>query len=574
MRKLLIYLEPYRPTIGLVVLLLFLQALCQLYLPTLMADIVDIGIAQGDIAFIIRVGAVMLLVALIGAAFTVAGGYYSAKVAMGLGKDLRSAVFTRIEGFSLQEFNRFGTSSLITRTTNDITQIQQVVLMLLRMMVLAPVMAVGGIVMAVSKNAELSLIMVVVIPILGLGVWVISRKVIPLLRLVQERVDKLTLVLRERLTGVRVIRAFNRDAHEQQRFTAANRDLTTMAITVNRIMAGMMPLMMLVMNLTTIAIVWFGGFKIEAGRMQVGDLMAFIQYGMNIMFSFVMASMILAMLPRASASLSRVAEVLDVTPLIVDPPVAKSGDQRGVVEFREVTFSYPGAEKPTLCRISFTARPGEMTAIIGGTGSGKSALVSLIPRFYDVDQGAVLVGGVDVREWNQADLRARIGFVPQNPVLFSGTIADNIRVGKEDASEAEIQRAAEIAQAAEFIAELKDGYAATVAQGGTNLSGGQKQRLAIARVILRRPEIYVFDDSFSALDYKTDAKLRLALKEATKDATVIIVAQRVSTVMNADQIIVLDEGRIAGIGTHAELYRTCQVYREIVASQLSEEELA
>jgi ATP-binding cassette subfamily B protein len=561
-----------------VFVLVFFQSMSDLYLPTLMSDIVDKGIINGDIPYIWKIGGFMLLVALGGVFCSIGASYLSAKVAGGFAKNLRSRVFQHVQNFSLQEFDKLGTASLITRTTNDITQMQQVLTMILRMMISAPMMCIGGIIMAVSKDAKLSLVIVVIVPVLAGAIFVIASKGLPLFKAMQVKLDKLNRVLRENLTGIRVIRSFNRIEHEQKRFNEANYDLTQTAVKVNKIMAAMMPIMMLVMNFSTIAIVWFGGFRIENGSMQVGDLMAFIQYAMQIMFSLIMVSVIFVMVPRASASAVRINEVLDMEPQIVDPAqsasVSKGEEKRGYLEFRDVTFSYPGAEQPAIRHISFSASPGETTAIIGGTGSGKSTMLSLIPRFYDVDSGSVKVNGVDVKELTQEELRAKIGYVPQKAVLFTGTIADNLRYGKSDATDEELRQAAEIAQATEFISKMKDGFQSEISQGGTNVSGGQKQRLSIARALVRKPEIYVFDDSFSALDFKTDAKLRTALKEVTADATVLIVAQRASTVMDADRIIVLDEGRIAGIGKHRELMETCDVYREIVSSQLSEEEIA
>jgi ATP-binding cassette, subfamily B, multidrug efflux pump len=477
--------------------------------------------------------------------------------------------------FSLHEFDKMSTASLITRTTNDTTQVQQVWIVILGFMITAPMMMIGGIILAIAQDATLSWILVVVIPILVAAIVLIMRKAIPLFRVMQVKLDKLNLILDEGLSGVRVIRAFDRMRYEEQRFDEANLDLTDVAIRVNRIVAWLMPIMMLVLNVSSVAILWFGAIRINNNQMQVGALFAFLQYAMLILFGLLMVSMLFIMLPRAAASADRINEVLAMEPEIEDAEQVKRADEiKGYVEFQDVTFSYPGAEEPALNNISFSARPGEVTAIIGGTGAGKSTLVSLIPRFYDIDSGHILVDGVDVREMAQKDLRAKIGFVPQKAVLFSGTIAENIRYGKEDASDEEVQYAAEVAQATEFISEMKDGYDSVIAQGGTNVSGGQKQRLSIARALVRKPEIYVFDDTFSALDFKTDARLRAALKRETLDSTVLIVAQRVSTVMDADQIIVLDEGRIAGIGTHRALMRSSGVYREIVTSQLSMEEIA
>lgn len=575
MFKLFRFLKPFSAAIGCVLVLIFFQSLAELYLPTLMSDIVDKGIVHGDTDYILRIGGFMLLVALGGTICAVIASFLSSKTSMGFGRDLRSRVFSRVESFSLQEFDKVGTATLITRTTNDITQVQQVLLMMMRMVIGAPMMCIGGIIMAVSKDATLSLIFVAVLPLLAGFIALIASKGVPLFKAMQVKLDKLNLVLRENLTGIRVIRAFNRIDHEKKRFHEANLDLTNTAIKVNKIMAFMMPVMMLLMNFTTIAIIWFGGIRIDHGDMQVGSLMAFIQYAMQIMFSLIMVSMMFVMIPRASASAVRINEVLEIVPQINDPGEAKNANaEKGYVEFKNVTFSYPGAEQPALNNISFTAAPGEVTAIIGGTGSGKSTLISLLPRFYDVDSGSVMVDGVDVREMTQEELRKKIGFIPQKAVLFTGTVADNIRYGKEDATDEEILQAAETSQAMEFISGMPEGFDSPISQGGTNVSGGQKQRLSIARALVRRPEVYIFDDSFSALDFKTDAKLRAALKKETAESTVLIVAQRVSTVMDADRIIVLDEGQITGIGNHKELLKTCEVYREIVTSQLSEEEIA
>ncbi|MDA8233213.1 MAG: ABC transporter ATP-binding protein [Clostridia bacterium] len=575
MLKLFRFLKPYKFSIAGLLVFLLLQSLGELYLPTLMADIVDDGIAKGDLDYILRVGGFMLLVAVASAICVILASYLSAKAATGFGKDLRSRVFAQVESYSLNEFDKIGTASLITRTTNDITQVQQVLIVMMRMMVSAPMMCIGGIIMAVSKDAKLSLVLLGVIPLLAGIIIYTARRGMPLFKAMQAKIDKLNLVTRENLTGVRVIRAFNRLDHEKVRFGEANRDLTDTAIKVNQLMAVVWPIMMLFMNFTTVAIIWFGSVRIDAGDIQVGDLMAFILYATQIMFSLVMASFLFVMVPRAEASAIRINEVLNTLPEIKDPTAVKeAGGTKGLVEFNKVTFSYPGAEQPALSNISFKARPGEITAIIGGTGSGKSTLISLIPRFYDIEMGSILVNGVDVREMTQESLRAKIGLVPQMAVLFTGTVTDNIRYGKEDATDKEVKEAAETAQATEFISQMEEGFESVIAQGGTNVSGGQKQRLSIARALIRRPEVYIFDDSFSALDFKTDARLRAALKKDTVNSTVIIVAQRVSTVMDADQIIVLDNGQIAGIGSHKELLKNCEVYREIVSSQLSEEELA
>ncbi|GGN93707.1 ABC transporter ATP-binding protein [Saccharibacillus kuerlensis] len=574
MLKLFRMLKPYRVGVVFVLLMVFVQALSELFLPTLMADIVDNGIAKNNIPHIWQIGGIMLGVALIGVICSIVASYLSAKVSMGFSRDLRSRVFSHAQRFTLKEFDQFGTASLITRTTNDITQIQQVLTMMLRMMAMAPMMMIGGIIMAVSKDAQLSLVLVVVIPVLALLILLIGRSALPLFKAMQKKIDRLNLVLRENLTGIRVIRAFGRENSERERFDQASGDLRDTAIRVNKIMAFMMPAMMLILNFSTIAIIWFGSIRIEAGEMQLGNLMAFVQYAMQILFSLIMVSIIFVMVPRASVSAGRVNEVLDAVPDITDPLSPSLTVQKGRLEFRDVTFSYEGAEAPALSNISFEAGPGEVTAIIGGTGSGKSTLVSLIPRFYEASEGAVLVDGIDIREMAQEELRSKLGYVPQKALLFTGTVAENIRYGYAEATDEEIREAARTAQAEEFINGLEEGYDSPISQGGSNLSGGQKQRLSIARALVRRPEIYIFDDSFSALDFKTDARLRAALKRETQDATVLMVAQRVSTVMDADRIIVMEEGRIAGVGTHAELMETSDVYREIVSSQLSAEEVA
>lgn len=574
--KLLRYLKPYSASVAAVFGLTFLHSIAELLLPTLLAAIVDTGIVNGNVPYILQRGGIMLLVALGGAACIITGNYLSSRVALGFGADLRSSIFEHVESFSLPEFDRIGTASLITRTTNDITQIQMVAVIVLRMMIGAPLMCIGGIIMALSRDVQLSKVLLVIIPFLGLAATFAASRVIPLFRTMQRKLDRLNLVLRENLTGVRVVRAFNRTQQEQKRFDRANEELTATAIKVNKIMAAIMPAMMISLNFTAIAVIWFGGLRIDAGQMQLGDLIAFLQYIMLIMFSLIMVSMMFIMLPRASVSADRINEVLAIVPGITDPAAAVTakGAAKGLVELKEVAFSYPGAEQPVLSGITFSAAPGEVTAIIGGTGSGKTTLVNLLPRFYDVSSGAICIDGVDLRQMTQAELRAKIGLVPQKAFLFSGSVADNIRFGLEEATDEEIRKAAAIAQAGGFIEELPGGFDAPIAQGGANLSGGQKQRLAIARALVRRPRIFIFDDSFSALDFKTDARLRAALKEETGAATVFIVAQRVSTIMDADRIVVLESGKIAGMGTHKELLNSCPVYREIVLSQLAEEEIA
>ena len=574
MLRLAKYLKPYLGPTLLTLLLLFLQTISNLFLPALMSKIVDVGIGTGDTGYILRIGLLMLLVALIGSIFMIFANLNSAKVAMSFSRDLRKDLFIKVESFSLGEFNKIGTSSLITRTTNDITQVQQFILMSLRMMVTAPLMVIGGLIMALSTNLELSVILLISIPILVIVILFVSRSGMPLFKSMQLKIDQLNLVLREHLTGIRVIRAFNKVSYEQKRFDEANGDLMQTAIKVNKLMAVLMPSMMLIMNLTAVAILWFGGIRIQAGAFEVGSLIAFIQYVMQIMMALVMVTMMFVLIPRASASAERINEVLE-TPFEIQDHVSveTACNLHGQVTFKDVTFSYPNSEEPALTHISFNTEPGKTTAIIGGTGSGKSTLISLIPRFYDVTSGQLLVDGMDIKDMTQAQLRQKIGLVPQKAILFNGTIRDNMKYGKEDATDEEIWKALEIAQARDFVSEMEDGLDSYISQGGSNISGGQKQRLCIARALIRKPEIYIFDDSFSALDFKTDANLRKALKNETTNSAVILVAQRISTIMDADEIIVLYDGKIVGQGTHKELLDTCDVYKEIALSQLSKEEI-
>lgn len=575
MLKLYRYLKPYTLFVIGVVGFVFLQTIADLYLPTLMADMINDGVMQGDTNKILQIGGLMLLVAGGGTLCSIVASFLSSKSSVGLGTILRNEIFRKVESFSLHEFDSLGTATLITRSTNDVNQIQQVTMLIMRMMISAPMMAIGGIFLAMRQDRELTVVLAVAMPVLAGVIIFIASKMMPLFKKIQVKIDRINLVMREKLTGIRVIRAFNTIGRESKRFEEANFDLTDNYIKVNRIMAFMMPSIMLIMNLTTLAIIWFGGIYISRGEMDLGALSAFMQYGMQIMMSMLMLAMMFIMVPRAQAAAVRINEVLDTVPEITDPAQPKENFVgKGHIEFRDVTFSFHGAEEPSLKNISFTAHPGEVTAIIGSTGSGKSTLLNLIPRFYEVDSGSILIDGVDVRDITQENLREKIGMVPQKAFLFSGTIAENIRFGKDDATDDEIERAARIAQAEEFIKGMEGGYQHEIAQGGLNVSGGQKQRLSIARALVRKPEVYLFDDSFSALDFKTDARLRAALKNEIGESTEIIVAQRVGTVMDADRIIVLDEGRIAGIGTHRELLSTCEVYREIVTSQLSEEEIA
>ncbi|CEN23218.1 ABC transporter ATP-binding protein [Paraclostridium sordellii] len=574
MLKLLKNLKKYKWVVVIIFLLVFIQALCDVYLPNLMSNIVDIGIINNDKAYILKIGFIMLGVSLIGVIATILASYFGAKVAMGFGRDIREKVFEQVETFSLKEVNDLGVSSLITRTTNDVTQIQQVLIIMLRMMLYAPMVAIGATIMAIRKDSKLSLIILVSIPILILSIYLIASKAIPLFKKMQKNVDKLNRVLRENLTGIRVIRVFNKYELEKQKFEKSSFQLSDIAIKANRTITLLMPIMMLLVNLSIIAVVWFGGIRIDKGNMQVGDLIAFIQYLTQIMFALMMLSMMFVMVPRASASADRINEILGKKSEIYSKEKAiKETEKTGYLEFKNVSFYYDENSEKVLDNINFTSGPGETTAIIGGTGSGKSTLIKLIPRLLEVNEGEVLVDGINVKDMDLKVLRDKIGYVPQKSVLFTGTIKENIVYGDDDASNDDIKSAIDISQSKEFINEKKDRENSYIAQGGNNVSGGQKQRLAIARAIVKKPEIYIFDDSFSALDFKTDKKLREALKEETKKSTVIIVAQRVSTVINADRIIVLDEGKVIKIGTHKELLETCDIYKEIVYSQLSKEEI-
>ncbi|HAA4821066.1 TPA_asm: ABC transporter ATP-binding protein [Listeria monocytogenes] len=574
MMKLMKRLKPYWLSITAVLVLTFGQVIGQLYLPTLMSNIIDKGVVTGDTDYIWSTGMKMLLISFASVILSVIVVYLASRISMGFGKELRDKIFTKVEDFSLQEFDKVGTSSLITRTTNDVVQIQNVLYMMMRLMVMAPIMLLGGIIMAVGRDAKLSLIFVVVLPLLLLLVVILGGKAMPMFKSLQKKMDKLNRVIREGLTGIRVVRSFNRNEDELEKFEEANADYATTAIKVNRLLSLMSPLMMLLMNLTSIAIVWIGSIFIGNGDMQVGDLMAFIQYAMQIMMSFMMLSAVFIMIPRAGASAERINEVLDMNAEILNPENPKTSTPPAKLSFEHVTFRYEGAEKPVIEDITFEANAGETIAIIGSTGAGKSTLINMIPRFYDVESGVVKINGIDVREMDQSSLRQKIGLVPQKAVLFTGTIASNMRYGKEDATDEEIWEALRTAQAENFVSKLANGLGSRVEQGGNNFSGGQKQRLSIARSLIRKPEIYIFDDSFSALDFKTDAKLREALKAETTEAVTLIVAQRITSVVNSDQIIVMNEGKIAGMGAHEELKESNQIYQEIMRSQLSEEEIA
>jgi len=574
MLKLLRFLKPYKFLLAIIILLAIGQSVANLYLPNLMADIVNKGISTFDTNYIWRTGGIMIFVAIAGTICAVVGIFFSSQVATGMCKMIRKTIFDKIQLFSLHEFDTISTASLITRTTNDTNQIQQVMVMILNMLISAPITLAVGIVLALNQDVGLSWVLVAIIPVLISVILFLLFKAIPLFAVMQVKLDKLNLILDENLNGVRVIRAFNRIKHEEKRFDTANHDVTNIAIRVNQLMSSLFPTMMLMINLSSVGIIWFGSKRVAGNNLEIGSMFAFLQYAVQILFSLLMVALMFVMIPRAEASAVRINEVLEMNPEINDPEKTKKTSKlKGYVEFQDVTFSYLGAEKPALSNISFKATPGKVTAIIGGTGSGKSTLVNLIPRFYDIQKGKLLVDGIETREMTQEYLRSRIGFVPQRAVLFSGTINDNIRYGKEDATEKEIRHASDVAQASEFISKMPEGFNSLISQCGTNVSGGQMQRLSIARALVRKPEIYVFDDTFSALDFKTDAKLRAALKGETDKSTVIIVAQRVSTVIDADQIIVLEDGRIAGMGTHKELMKTCDVYRGIVSSQLSAAEI-
>lgn len=567
------YLKQYWPMLVAVGVFQLAQSLASLYLPSLNADIVDNGIAKGDIPYIFTVGAVMLGITLLQIVCAITAVYFGAKVAMSLGRDLRSAIFHTVSEFSEREVSQFGAPSLITRTTNDVQQVQMVTLMSLTLFISAPMLAIGGVIMALQQDVGLSWLMAVSIPVLLIAVGLIMSRMVPLFRLMQKRIDTVNLVLREQLTGIRVIRAFVREGHETDRFATANTQLTQTAISAGRLFALMFPTVMLVMNVSTVAVIWFGGIRVGDGDIQVGTLMAFMQYLMQILMGVMMATMMGILVPRAAVSADRIGEVLDTKTSVTLPanPVMEVSEV-GIVEFLDASFQYPGAEEPVLKNLTFAARPGKMTAIIGSTGSGKTTLINLLPRLFDVTGGSVLVDGVDVRDLDPDLLWSLIGLVPQKPYLFSGTVATNLRYGHPDATDDELWEALEIAQAKDFVSDMEGGLDAPISQGGTNVSGGQRQRLAIARALVKKPEIYVFDDSFSALDTGTDARLRQALRRKVRGATMIVVAQRVSTIVDADQIIVLENGEIVGIGTHDELNENNETYAEIVSSQLTAEE--
>jgi ATP-binding cassette subfamily B protein len=569
------YLAPYRRPLGLVVLLQFVGTMAALYLPSLNADIIDNGVATGDTVYIVHTGAMMLAVSLVQILCSGGAVYVGARTAMAFGRDVRAGIFHRVGSFSSREVYQIGAPSLITRNTNDVQQVQMLVLMTCTMMVAAPIMMVGGVLMAMREDLGLSWLLAVCVPVLFLAVGFIISRMVPGFRLMQTRIDAVNRILREQITGIRVVRAFVREPVETRRFGRANDDLTEVAVRTGRWMATMFPTVMLIMNLSSVAVLWFGGHRVDAGSMQIGELTAFLAYLVQILMSVMMATFMLIMVPRATVCADRIAEVFDTSSSVAPPasPVTTVAG-RGELELRGVQFTYPGADAPVLRDVSLTARVGQTTAVIGSTGAGKTTLVNLVPRLFDVTAGAVYVDGVDVRDLEPELLWSRIGLVPQKAYLFSGTVRSNLLYGKPDATDDELWRALEIAQGRDFVEAMPEGLDAPITQGGTNVSGGQRQRLAIARALVRRPEIYLFDDSFSALDLATDARLRAALRPVTTDATVLIVAQRVSTIVDADQILVLEDGEVVGRGRHAELLETCETYQEIVRSQLTAEEAA
>jgi ATP-binding cassette subfamily B protein len=569
------HLRPYRRQLAIVVGLQFVGTVVMLYLPKINADIIDKGIVNGDTGYILRHGGLMLAVSLLQILCSIAAVWFSARTAMAFGRDVRAAIFHRVGSFSAREVQHFGAPSLITRETNDVQQVQMLVLMGGTLMVASPIMMVGGIIMALNVNAGLAWLVVLVVPVLATSIGFIVSRMVPSFRLMQERVDEVNRLLREQITGVRVVRAFVRERHETARFAAANEDLTEVSIRAGRWLAGMFPTVMLVANVASVAVLWFGGHRVESGQMQVGELTAYLSYLMQIVMSVMMATFMMMMIPRSAVCADRIVEVLETDSSVVaaaDP--VEDVHERGTIRFEDVEFTHPGADVPVVRGVSLEARPGETLAIIGSTGAGKTTMLNLVPRLYDVTAGRVLVGGVDVRRLDQDVLWSRLGLVPQRAFLFTGTVASNLRYGKPDATTDELWEALEIAQARDFVEAMPDGLEARISQGGSNLSGGQRQRLAIARGVIRRPEIYLFDDSFSALDLSTDARLRAALAPVTRDATVLIVAQRVSTIRDADQILVVEDGLVVGRGTHASLLESCTTYQEIVASQLSAEEAA
>jgi len=569
------YLRPYKVPIAIVVLLQLVSTIATLYLPTLNADIIDKGVVTGDTGYIMRIGGVMLAITLGQIVASIIAVYFGARTAMAAGRDIRSAIFRRVQSFSAREVGRFGAPSLITRTTNDVQQVQMLALMTFTLMVAAPIMCVGGVILALRQDVPLSSLLLIIVPVLVIAVSLIIRKMRPLFRSMQVRIDKINRIMREQITGIRVIRAFVRDQPERERFGAANDGLMTVGLGAGRLMSLMFPTVMIVINVSSVAVLWFGGHRIDSGQMQIGALTAFLSYLLQILMAVMMATFMFVMVPRAEVCAERIQEVLDTDSSVVPPVNAVTSVTRhGELDVRGASFQYPGAQEPVLRGVDLVARPGQITAVIGSTGAGKTTLLNLIPRLFDATGGVVLVDGVDVRELDPGLLARTVGLVPQRPYLFSGTVASNLRYGNPDATDDQLWRALDVAQARDFVSAMDEGLNAPIAQGGTNVSGGQRQRLAIARMLVAKPEIYLFDDSFSALDYATDAALRAALAHETADATVVIVAQRVSTIRDADRIVVLNEGRVVGTGTHAELMDGNETYREIVLSQLTEKEAA
>jgi ATP-binding cassette subfamily B protein len=569
------YLRSYAGPLWLVVGLQLVGTMASLYLPSLNADIIDKGIATGDTGYIIEMGGWMLVVTVLQIACSIGAVYYGSRTAMAFGRDLRAGIFHRVGGFSAREINRFGAPSLITRDTNDVQQIQMLVLMSCTMLVAAPIMCVGGVIMALREDAGLSWLMAVCVPVLVVAIGLIIVRMVPKFRLLQTRIDQINRVLREQITGIRVVRAFVREPQESRRFGTANAEVTDVATSAGRLQARIFPVVMFVLNASSVAVLWFGSARIDAGEMQVGALTAFLSYLVQILMAVMMATFMAIMIPRAAVCADRIGEVLDTESSVAPPSAPVVPEIRtGALEFDRVTFCYPGAVSPVLRDISFSARPGETVAIIGSTGAGKTTLVSTVPRLFDVTDGQVRVDGVDVRAMDPEELWSRIGLVPQRPYLFSGTVASNLRYGRADATDEELWAALEVAQGADFVRAMPDGLDSRIAQGGTNVSGGQRQRLAIARALVKKPRIYLFDDSFSALDLATDARLRAALRPHTAHATVVIVAQRVSTIVGADRIVVLEDGEVVGVGRHSELLETCPTYVEIVESQHAVEDVA
>ena len=574
-RLLATYLRPYRWPLAVVIVLVTVQALANLYLPNLNADIINNGVLTGDTGYIIRTGGLMLLVTFLVGVCAVVSVYFGSRTAMAFGRDVRSAIFRKVMSFSQKETNVFGTPSLITRNTNDVQQVQMVLIMTFNIMIIAPIMLIGGVIMALREDVPLSGLLIVIVPLVALVMGVIATRAMPLFRSMQKRTDRVQQVMRETLSGMRVIRAFVRTDHDEARYDVANRDLTDTALRTNRLFAMMIPFLFGIMNLSTVAIVWFGGLRIDSGGMPIGNLSAFLQYVMQILMSVMMAALMFVMVPRAAASAERIQQVLDSEAELCDPDVpAELPDPQGLVEFDHVQFGYPGAEEPVLCDISFTAKPGQTTAIVGSTGAGKTTLVNLIPRFYDVTSGSVRIDGVDVRRLRQEDLWRLMGMVPQKSFLFSGTVASNLRYGDDTATDDELWKALGIAQAREFVSEMTGGLEAEIDQGGTNVSGGQRQRLAIARALLTDPRILILDDATASVDATTEAQIRSGLEQAVRGRTTIVIAHRLSTIALADEIVVLEHGRIAARGSHEQLLGTSAIYREIYEHGLVEQEMA